>query len=133
MDLAFLDIWWVDAIIGFFVAAFTLWAIPNKVWAKLMSFFGATLVPILNKVGGLSDTAAVMARSAGFDKLGNVLEKLGDTADELEDPLTLLEEYTKDGKLDSAELKSVINEIGEGAVSVKDLVGSVIALIKKKE
>ena len=131
--MEFLDLWWVEGIIGLVLGGFALWVIPNKIWAKLMSFLGATLVPVLNKVDNLADGAAAIARGAGLEKLANVLDALGDSADEIEDPLRLLDEYTKDGKLDKEELKTIIDEIGEGAVSVKVLVKSILAVIKKKD
>ena len=132
MDLLFLDLWWVEGLIGLVLGGFALWVIPNKIWAKLMSFLGATLVPVLNKVDSVSDGAAAIARGAGFEKLADVLDAIGDSADEIEDPLRLLDEYTKDGKLDEAELKTIIDEIGEGAVSVKVLVQTILSVIKKK-
>ena len=112
MELAFLDLWWVEGLIGLALGGFTLWVIPNKIWAKVVSFFGATLEPVLNKVDSLSDGAAAIARGAGFDSLADLLDKLGDSADAIEDPIRLLREYTEDGELDAAELKTVIDEIG---------------------
>jgi hypothetical protein len=131
--MEFLQLEWVTPVLALAGLALGFWVLPNKVWAKIISFFGATLVPVLNKVDSLADGAAAMARGAGLEKVGDMLEALGDSADELEDPLRLLEEYTKDGKLDSTELKHIIEEAGEGAISVKVLVQSVIALIKKQD
>jgi hypothetical protein len=124
---------WMQPILWLVGIAFTMWVLPNKIWAKIISFFGATLIPIMNKGVGLLKGGATLANTAGLEKVGAALDAGSESLDELEDLPRLLVEYTKDGELDAEELKSLIDEGVEAGVSVKELVAKIIALIKKKE
>lgn len=131
--MEWLQLEWVQPILWLAGIALGLWVVPNKLWAKLLSFFGATLVPILNKAEGLLSAGGAMADGAGFEKVGDAMHAGSDAVGEIEDLPRLLVEYSADGKIDAAELKSLIEEAGEAGVSVKVLIQSIIALIKKKD
>jgi len=128
----FLQLEWLQPILWLAGIAIGLWVIPNKWWAKLISFFGTKLVPAMNKVEDLLRGGASIATSAGLEKIGSAIDAAADSVDELEDLPRLLVEYQADGEIDPTELKSLIEEAGEAGVSVKVLVSKIVALIKKK-
>ena len=130
--MEWLQLEWVQPILWLVGIGIGLWVVPNKFWATIVSFFGTKLVPALNKGEALLDAGGAMADGAGLDGLGDVLHTASDAAGEIEDLPRLFVEYSKDGKIDAKELKSLIVEAGEAGVSVKDLVVTIISLIKKK-
>ena len=126
--MEFLDLAWVQWLIGVLAGIFGLWVIPNPWWAKLISFFGAKLLPITNKaVQGLHGLAAI-AESAGLEKVGTIGHKLANTIDELDDIPEWLQNATEDGELTKEEIKKGIEETGEFIAVGKDLV---IYIVKK--
>ena len=125
----FLQIEWVQWVLGLVGTLFTLWVVPNVVWAKIVSFFGTKLAPVMDKVAKGMDAAGVIAGGAGLEKVGLVLQKGAKVIDEAEDIPRLLAEYTEDKKLDVDEIKRLIEETGEVGVAFKGLV----LTVKKKE
>lgn len=131
--MEWLQLEWLQPILWLVGIGLGLWVIPNKFWAKLISFFGTKLVPALNKGESLLDAGGAMAEGAGFEKLGTAMKAGADVAGEIEDLPRLLMEYSADGKIDTEELKSLIDEGYEAGVSVKELITKIIELIKKKD
>lgn len=127
--MEFLDSSIAQWVIGIVAGAFTMWVIPNRIWGIVISFFGATLAPILDKVAMGADAAGVIAEGAGLEKVGAVLHAASDVVDEIEDIPRLLAEWTKDGVLDADEIKKIITETGEIGVEFKNL----ILVVKKKD
>ena len=125
----FLQLEWVQWILGLVGFVITMWVIPNKIWAKLISFFGTKLAPVMDKVASGMDAAGTLADGAGLDRVGSILHKGSKVIDEAEDIPRLLAQYTEDGKLDADEIKRLIEETGEVGVVFKDL----ILTVKKKE
>jgi hypothetical protein len=103
--------------------------VRNKIWAKVISFFGAKLAPVMDKVATGMDAAGAMATGAGLDRIGEILHKGSDLVDEAEDIPRLLAKYTEDGDLTADEIKSLIENTGEVGVAFKN----VILTVKKKE
>ena len=128
--MEFLELAWVQWALGVVAGLITLWVIPNPWWAKFISFFGAKLAPIMDKIASGTDAAGSFADSAGMEKVGVALHEGSDVIDEAEDIPRLLAEYTKDGKLDAEEIKKLFKEVGEVGVELKDFV---IKVFKKKE
>jgi hypothetical protein len=128
----FLQLEWVQPILWLVGIAVTMWVLPNVWWAKILSFFGASLLPIMTKGISVLRGGSNLATGAGLEKVGEILGAGADSVDELEDLPRLLVEYTADNELDSEELKSLIEEAGEAGVSVKVLVQKIIEAIKKK-
>ena len=124
----FLQIEWVQWVLGLAGTVFTLWVIPNAVWAKVISFFGAKLAPIMDKVAKGVDAAGTIATGAGLEKFGGILHKGAAVINEAEDIPRLLAEFTEDEELDADEIKRIIEETGEVGVVFKDM----ILFIKKK-
>lgn len=120
--MEFLGLAWVQWLLGVVAGLITLWVIPNKWWAKFISFFGAKLAPIMDKVASGVDAAGTLADGAGLKKAGVALHEGADIVDEAEDIPRLLAEYTKDGKLDAEEIKKLFVEFGEVGVEFKDFV-----------
>ena len=116
----FLDAAWFDWVVGVVGGLITLWVIPNKVWAKIISFFGASLAPVMDKVAKGMDGAGAIAQGAGLDRVAEALFEGADVVDEAEDIPRLLEEYTKDGDLTAEEIKKLFEEGKEVGVEFKD-------------
>jgi len=124
----FLQLEWVQWVLGLVGTLFTLWVLPNAVWAKIISFFGTKLAPVMDKVAKGMDAAGVIAEGAGLEKVGLVLQKGAKVVAEAEDIPRLLAEFTEDKKLDADEIKRLIKETGEVGVAFKD----VVLIVKKK-
>ena len=120
---------WVQWVLGLVGVAITMWVIPNKLWAKIISFFGEKLAPIMDRVADGLDAAGTIAEGAGLEKLGEALHEGSDVIDEAEDIPRLLAEYTKDAELDAEEIKTLLDEAGEVGVELKDFI---LKVIKKK-
>jgi len=116
--MEFLQIEWVQWVLGLVGTLFTLWVIPNAWWAKIISFFGAKLAPAMDKIAAGMDTGGTLIGG----KVGEALHEGSDVVDELEDIPRLFAEYTKDKKLDAEEIKSLIEEAGEVGVEFKDFI-----------
>lgn len=125
---AILDMAIVQWAIGLIGAAFTMWVIPNKVWAKIISVFGGTVAPVMDKVAMGLDAVGVIAEGAGLEKVGLILHEGADLVDEAEDIPRLLAEYTADGDLTAEEINKLIAETGEVGVELKEF----ILVVKKK-
>ena len=120
--MEFLDLAIVQWVIGLLGAAFTMWVIPNKVWAKVISVFGGTVAPVMDKVAMGLDAVGVIATGAGLERVGSILHAGSDLVDEAEDIPRLLAEYTADGELTADEIKKLISETGEVGVKFKGLI-----------
>ena len=118
--MEFLELGWVQWVLGVVAGLVTLWVIPNGFWARLISFFGAKLAPVMDKVARGLDGAGALADGVGFEKIAGAAYKLSDVVDEAEDIPRLLAEYTEDKELDEDEIKSLIKETGEFGVAGKD-------------
>jgi len=128
--MEFLQLEWVQWLLGLVAGLITLWVIPNAWWAKFISFFGGKLAPILDKAASGVDAAGTIASGAGLEKLGTALHEGSDVIDEAEDIPRLLAEFTKDNKLDVDEIKQLFKEVGEVGVEFKDFV---MKVVKKPE
>jgi len=124
----FLQIEWVQWVIGLLAGAFTLWIIPNAIWAKFISFFGGKVAPIMDKVASGLDTAGTLAQGAGLERVAEAAFELADVVDEAEDIPRLLAQYTADGDLTKEEITRILEEVGEVGVEGKDFY---IKVIKK--
>lgn len=127
--MEWLQLEWVQWALGLVGVVFGMWIIPNKAWAKIISFFGAKLAPVMDKVASGMDAAGSIAAGAGLERVGAILHKGSDLIDEAEDIPRLLAQYTEDGDLTADEIKSLIENVGEVSVAFKD----VILTVKKKE
>lgn len=116
----FLQLEWVQWVLGIVAGLVTMWAIPNAVWAKFISLFGGKVAPIMDKVAKGLDGAGAMAEGAGLAKVALIAYELSDVIDEAEDIPRMLEEYTADGDLTKEELMTILDEAGEVAVEGKD-------------
>lgn len=126
--MEFLNLEWVQWVLGLAGWAFTMWIIPNAVWAKVVSLFGTKIAPIMDKVALGMEAAGVIATGAGLEKIGSILHEGSDVVDEAEDIPRLLAEFTADGDLTADEIKKLIAEVGEVGVEFKD----VVLVVKKK-
>jgi len=131
--MEFLQLAWVQPLLVLAGFAVTLWVVPNPVWAKILSWFGAKLVPVMNRMEDGLEGASNLATGAGLEGVGKALKAASDSVDELEDLPRLLVEYAEDNEIDAQELKSLIEEVGEAGVSVKVIVQKVVELIKSKK
>ena len=116
--MEFLQFEWVQWLLGLAGTLFTLWVIPNTLWAKIISFFGAKLAPAMDKVAAGMDTGGMLIGG----KVGEALHEGSDVIDEAEDIPRLLAEYTADGDLNAEEIKKLFTEVGEVGVEFKDFV-----------
>jgi len=123
--MEFLELEWVQWVLGLAGTLITLWVIPNAWWAKIISFFGAKLAPAMDKVAAGMDTAGTLIGG----KVGEALHKGSDVVDEAEDIPRLLAEWTAEGKLTAEHIKRLIKETGEVGVAFKDM----ILVVKKKD
>jgi len=116
----FLQLEWVQWIIGLVAVLITMWVIPNAWWAKFISLFGTKVSPIMDKIAKGLDGAGALAEGAGLDKLSTIAYELSDVIDEAEDVPRMLAEFTADGDLTKEELAKILEEVGEVAVEGKD-------------
>jgi len=116
--MEFLDLAWVQWLLGVVAGLITLWVIPNAWWAKVISFFGAKLAPAMDKIAAGMDTGGTLIGG----KVGEALHEGSDVVDEAEDIPRLLAEYTKDGDLTAEEIKKLFKEFGEVGVEMKDFI-----------
>jgi len=116
----FLQLEWVQWIIGLVAVLITMWVIPNAWWAKFISLFGTKVAPIMDKIAKGLDGAGALAEGAGLDKLSTIAYELSDVIDEAEDVPRMLAEFTADGDLTKEELAKILEEVGEVAVEGKD-------------
>ena len=116
--MEFLDLAWVQWLLGVVAGLITLWVIPNAWWAKIISFFGAKLAPAMDKIAAGMDTGGTLIGG----KVGEALHEGSDVVDEAEDIPRLLAEYTKDGDLTAEEIKKLFKEFGEVGVEMKDFI-----------
>lgn len=122
----FLELGWVQWVIGVVAGLFALWVIPNPWWAKFISFFGGKLAPILDKTAMALDGAGALASGAGFEKIAEAAFELSDVIDEAEDVPRLLAEFTADGDFTAEEAKRILEEGAEVVVEGKDFYLKVI-------
>ncbi len=127
--MEFLQVEWVQWILGVIAGLVTLWVIPNAFWAKFISFFGGKLAPVLDKVAMGLDGAGALAAGAGFEKISTIAYELADVVDEAEDVPRMLAEFTEDGNFTKEEAIKILNELGEVGVEGKDFY---LKVIKKK-
>jgi len=120
---------WIDWVLSLVGVAVGMWVIPNKIWAKLISFFGTKLAPVMDRVADGMDAAGTIADGAGLEKVAAILHKGSYLVDEAEDIPRLLAEYTEDDELTSDEIKTLIEETGEVGVAFKNFT----LVFKKKE
>lgn len=120
--MMWLQLEWVEWVLGIAAGLVTLWIIPNAWFAKAMIFLASKLSPVMTKVATTADAAGTMAEGAGLEKVGLALHEGADVVDEAEDIPRLLAEYTKDGKLDAEEIKKLFAEVGEVGVEFKDFI-----------
>ena len=118
----FLQLEWVQWIIGIIAGLITMWVIPNEWWAKFISLFGGKVAPIMDKVAKGLDGVGAMAEGAGLDKLATIAYEFSDVVDEGEDVARLLAELTADGDLSKEDLIALLNEGKDVAVEGKDFV-----------
>lgn len=126
--MEFLDLAWVKWLIGVVAGVFSLWVIPNKIWATIVSFFGTKLAPVMDKTAKAMDGAGAIAEGLGMEKLADYLFEGSDVVDEAEDIPRLLAEFTADGDLTAEEIKKLFAAGKEVGVEFND----VVLLIKKK-
>lgn len=125
----FLQLEWVQWLLGIGAGLVTLWVIPNEVWAKIVSLFGTKVAPILDKVATGLDGAGAMAEGAGLEKVAEIAYELADVVDEVEDLPRLIADLTADGDLSKDDLVQLLNEGKDVAVEGKDFY---VKIIKKK-
>jgi len=125
----FLQLEWVQWLLGIGAGLVTLWVIPNEVWAKIVSLFGTKVAPILDKVATGLDGAGAMAEGAGLEKVAEIAYELADGVDEVEDLPRLIADLTADGDLSKDDLVQLLNEGKDVAVEGKDFY---VKIIKKK-
>lgn len=116
----FLQLEWVQWILGIVAGLLTMWVVPNAWWAKFISIFGGKVAPIMDKIAKGLDGAGAMAEGAGFGKIATIAYELSDVIDEAEDVPRMLAEFTADKDLTKEEVIKLFEEMGEVAVEGKD-------------
>ena len=124
--MEFLDLAWVKVVLYVVGALITLFLVPNKIWAKLLSFFGEKLAPIGESVAKGIDGLGVMAQGAGLEKIATAAFELSDVVDEAADVPQLIVDLSADGELSQEDVKKIIEATGEVVVEGKDFYVKVI-------
>ena len=124
--MEFLELGWVQVILYVVGALATLFLVPNKIWAKLLSLFGEKLAPIGESIAKGIDGLGVMAQGAGLEKIATAAFELSDVIDEAADVPQLVVDLSADGELSQEDVKKIIEATGEVVVEGKDFYVKVI-------